>query len=165
MVNYANRGMKLEKLIDQTNDIYREMDIADIRKIPTPVKILGASKGMIRGHVMPSTWVDYSGIYDFKCIIFDAKETKGKSWSLKNITDKQYSLLESFDKKGAIAFLIIHFSDEGKYYYLPFQSLEWAFKRQSEGGRKSISLSDCEEIAKEIFVSSEFGLNYLGAIE
>lgn len=165
MINYANRGMKLEKLIDRTNNIYRDMDIADIRKVPTPVKILSSSRGIIRGHVTNPTWVDYSGIYDFKYIIFDAKETKQKSWPLKNISNQQYNLLKSFSLKGAVAFILINFTSVDKYYYIPFETLEWAFKRQMEGGRKSISLEDAAEHGKEIFISSEFGLNYLGVIE
>ena len=37
---YANRGKSLEMLIDKTNEFYRAENKADVRKIPTPFKVL-----------------------------------------------------------------------------------------------------------------------------
>ena len=37
--SYANRGMDLEDLLNQSNEFYREMDIAVIYKKPTPITI------------------------------------------------------------------------------------------------------------------------------
>lgn len=40
--SHANRGAKLEMLVEMTNNQYRNAWLADIRKVPVPVKILKA---------------------------------------------------------------------------------------------------------------------------
>ena len=40
VVNYANRGMNLEELLNNTNDYYLEKNKAVIYKKPTPIQIV-----------------------------------------------------------------------------------------------------------------------------
>ena len=40
IVNYGNRGMELENLINISNEKYIEKDIAIIYKKPTPIKVV-----------------------------------------------------------------------------------------------------------------------------
>lgn len=148
--NYANRGKKLERIIDQTNEYYMNKGLADIRKIPSPFKVLRPQGKLMLGHWDKGTWVDYSGVYDGKSIVFDAKETKGKSFPLANLHEHQYNLLKSWHYKGARSFLIVYFSEEDKYYLVLFKELEWAVKRSKEGGRKSIALYEFNELGIEL---------------
>ena len=39
VINYSNRGMNLENLINESNEYYVEKDIALIYKKPTPIGI------------------------------------------------------------------------------------------------------------------------------
>ena len=47
-INYGGRGLRFESVIEATNEYYKDNNIALIRKIPTPVKVLKiGSKGNI----------------------------------------------------------------------------------------------------------------------
>ncbi|MGE7111259.1 Holliday junction resolvase RecU [Lysinibacillus sp. NPDC047702] len=168
--SHANRGAKIENLLEMTNNQYRNAWLADIRKVPTPVKILKADGNKVTGHFDTPTWVDYSGIYEGRSIIFDAKESTLKRFPLKNISLHQYQQLKSWHKHGAIAFLLVAFWLEGKnepeIYVLRFEQLEAAYENQDAGrGSKSISFdffrNNCER------VKSRYGIlvDYLEALK
>ena len=165
----GKRGNGLERIIDMTNNQYRNSGIADVRKVPTPVQITENKGKEIVGRLEKATWVDYSGVYQGKAIIFDAKETSQGRFPISKLADHQYSLLESWHKNGAIAFLIVHFTVEDKYYYLPFEVLERAWERAKTSekrakGTKSITLAEFKEHAIEIKSEKGFVLHYLKAV-
>ncbi|MFD1206661.1 Holliday junction resolvase RecU [Sporosarcina contaminans] len=137
--SHANRGAVLERLVDMTNKQYRNKGVADIRKIPTPVKIMSNNKGQVTGYTQKGELVDYFGVFDGRAIIFDAKETKvATNFPLKNIHEHQYKLLESWHEKGARAFLLVSFSKLDEVYLLPFKRLQEAWVGYVGDGRKSI---------------------------
>ena len=158
--SHANRGKKLEDLIDKTNNTYKKLGIADVRKIPTPIKIISNKAGRVSGFTQVGTWVDYVGVSGGYVLVFDAKQTALKNLPLANIHNHQYELLESWYEHGAKSFLIVHFTEEDKYFYLPFESLKWAYDRMNNGGRKSIALEEFHEHAVEINKESGI-LDYL----
>lgn len=152
--SHANRGAMLEKLIDMTNQQYRNKGVADIRKIPTPVQITGNNRGRISGFVTKGEWVDYVGVHDGQTIVFDAKETSIKtSFPLDNISEHQFQLLKSWYEKGAQAFLLVSFSKLDEVYRLPFVLLEIYWEEARRGGRKSIPHSfffkNCDLVKSE----------------
>lgn len=162
--SHANRGKFLENVIDLANNKYRNAGVADIRKVPTPFKPLKTTGNKVTGHFEKPTWVDYSGIYDGKAIIFDAKQTSKTNFPLDNISAHQYDLLESWHQKGARAFLVIYFSSHDKYFMLPFKTLKWAWERAETGGRKSIAFKEFEAMAHEVKSKDGYTLHYLEAI-
>ncbi len=165
--SHANRGKFLENLIEATNNQYRNSDYADVRKIPTPVKILEVIGNVVKGNLERPTWVDYSGVFKGQAIVFDAKETKIKNFPLKNLTKGQYELLRSWHYKGANAFLIVCFRIEGKnepeIYYLKFEQLEAAWIGQNNGGAKSIPLQFFRDHCVRI-KSGIYAVHYLEAV-
>lgn len=141
--SHANRGAGLERLIDMTNQQYRNKGVADIRKIPTPVQIQSNRAGKVTGYTMKPEWVDYSGVHDGRAIVFDAKETSSKtSFPLENISEHQYELLKSWHQKGAQSFLLVSFTKWDEVYLLPFKLLELYWEDARNGGRKSIPYTD-----------------------
>jgi recombination protein U len=121
-VSHANRGMKLESLLNLSNDYYREINKAIIYKKPTPIRIVNtstSSKGIKITDAYfesPST-LDYNGIYKGKYIDFDAKETKEKTrFPLQNLHDHQLLHMKKVIEHGGISFLII--SINNLIYYL-----------------------------------------------
>jgi len=112
-ISYANRGMNLESLINESNDYYNEKDIALIFKKPTPIGISEAvytSKGRVikNGYFKAPSTLDYNGIYKGKYIEFEAKETKNKtSFPLSNFHEHQISYIRRVLNHGAICFIII----------------------------------------------------------
>ena len=123
--NFGNRGMNLEADLNDSNEYYRENDIAIIYKKPTPVTINKVNYKSRRDAVIteahfkiPST-TDYNGIYKKKYIDFEAKETKFKtSFPLSNIHKHQIKHLNSITKHGGIGFIIVRFTSLGLNYLL-----------------------------------------------
>lgn len=163
--SHANRGAGLERLIDLTNQQYRNKGVADIRKIPTPVQIQSNVKGKITGYTQKPEWVDYSGVHDGRAIVFDAKETSSKtSFPLENISEHQYELLKSRHQKGAQSFLLVSFTKLDEVYLLPFKLLEVYWEEARKGGRKSIPhvvfVTECDLVKSE----KGYVLHYLKSI-
>ncbi|WP_374964591.1 Holliday junction resolvase RecU [Lysinibacillus sp. RS5] len=163
--SYANRGMHLERLLEMANNKYRNTGIADIQKLPTPVKIMKVTGSKVEGVRTKGHLVDYMGIYKGKSIIYDAKETGETSFPLKNIEAHQYKLLESWHRKGAVAFLIVYFKIHDKYYLLPFETLRGAWETRENGGRKSIARETFENECIEVKSKDGYTLHYLDALE
>ena len=144
-VDYANRGMKLEDDLNITNKYYRDIDKAIIYKKPTPIKItkvnyLSRSNVTIKEAFFdtPST-TDYNGIYKGKYIDFEAKETTSKTaFPLSNIHLHQLKHLESIEKHGGIAFIIVKFTHLNKIFLL-FEKDIKLFLENTD--RKSIPIS------------------------
>ena len=151
---HSNRGAGLERLIDITNQQYRNKGVADIRKIPTPVQIQNNVRGKVTGYITKGEWVDYTGVHDGRAIVFDAKETSIKtSFPLENISEHQYELLKSWHQKGAHSFLLVSFTKLDEVYLLPFKLLEVYWEDARKGGRKSIPhetfVIECELVKSE----------------
>ena len=120
--NYANRGMDLEELLNQSNEYYLDMNIAVIYKKPTPITIsevkYGAKERIItKAYFRTPSTLDYNGIYRGRYIDFDAKETLNKtSFPLQNIHEHQLIHIKKVIEHGGISFLIIYMN--GNFYYL-----------------------------------------------
>lgn len=119
VINYKNRGMSLESLINTANDYYIEIDKAVIYKKPTPIGLVNVDykKNEIKkAYFKDKSTFDYNGIYKGKYIDFEAKESHNKtSFPLSNIHAHQIEHLKRVLRHGAISFFIVYINDE---YYL-----------------------------------------------
>ena len=147
--NSKNRGMTLENDLNETNEYYRDMDIAIIYKKPTPIKITkvdypSRSEAKIKEafFTVPST-TDYNGLYKGFYIDYEAKETSSKtSFSLENIHTHQIKHLERISNHKGIAFLIIRFTTLNETYLLRIEDF-LSFINNND--RKSIPLDYFKE--------------------
>lgn len=159
---YANRGAILERLLDITNKQYLNTRKADVKKIPTPVKILNVTGSKVSGTLTKGEFTDYIGISNGRSIVFDAKETKQSRFPLKNLHDHQYRFLKSWHEQGAAAFLIVSFATkQGEIYYLPFESLQKFWEAAQKGGQKSIPYKYFVEQCSLIKSENGIVLDYL----
>lgn len=156
----ANRGKKLEKLIDDTNEYYKLLGEATVEKIPTPFKVIGMAGPYSKGFFERGYLVDYIGNVKGHAITFDAKETNEVSFPLKNLHETQFDFMEQWHYNGATVFLVVHFKRYDKYYRLKFETLEKYWYEALNGGRKSIPYKEFEN-EQEIFKIGEL-LHYLG---
>ena len=163
-MNYANRGMNLEKTIIAANDFYEKNEVAYVKKIPTNVKIMRRTVRGIHGFLERGDWVDFSGVYMGRSVIFDAKQSNLKSFPLQNVHDNQIKTLKEFDKHGGYSFLIVHMKDIDTYFYLNYRSLEIFYERSKNGGRKSISIKEFMEYCPVIKFEDGI-LDYISVME
>lgn len=121
-INYANRGMNLEEMLNQSNTFYLDIDKAVIYKKPTPITISEVKYGekervITKAYFRTPSTLDYNGIYRGKYIDFDAKETKSRtSFPLANIHHHQLEHIKKVIDHGGISFLIIYMND--LFFYL-----------------------------------------------
>lgn len=160
------RGSTLEELINLTNDVYRQKNLAIIQKIPTPIKPVEIDTKMrtiTLAYFEQVSTVDYIGAVQGIPICFDAKETNRKSLPIQNVHPHQISFMDDFQKQKGIAFLLVHFIEYDEYYYLPFTVLKQYWDGAQNSERKSIPYSAFD---KDYIIKSKSGaiLNYLESI-
>ena len=168
-IKYDNRGMTLEKDLNDTNQYYVDMNKAFIYKKPTPIQITKVDYPS-RSHAIikeaffkePST-TDYNGLYKGKYIDFEAKETKSKTaFPLDNIHSHQIKHLENIHNNGGICFIIVRFNKLNATYILMAKDF-LNFLKENE--RKSIPIKYFEENAYLIEEKYIPRLDYLKIID
>lgn len=147
----SNRGMKFEQIINESNEYYKEHDIAVIYKKPIPIQIVKVDYPSRSGAVIteayykvPST-TDYNGIYNGHYIDFEAKETQNKtSFPLSNIHPHQIEHLMQVQNHGGISFILVYWKVKDEIYLLEAHHVHQYFRR-SKTGRKSITYAEMTE--------------------
>lgn len=148
-ISYGNRGMGLEKDLNETNVYYLAHKVANIHKKPTNITIASVDypsryEAVIKEAYFktPST-TDYNGIYKGRYIDFEAKETNNKSsFPLNNLHTHQINHLKSIIEMGGIGFLIIRFKSLNETYLLDGETL---INFIEQNNRKSISINFLRE--------------------
>ncbi len=165
-VSHKNRGMKLESLINQSNEYYLKKDIALIYKKPTPIGVVDVSyknnkKIIEKAYFKEQSTLDYNGLYKGKYIDFDAKETLQKTaFPLSNIHEHQTKHIRNVLKHGGIVFLIIKMNNIN--YLLTGEDYINYIDHEN---RKSISYKYIKEKAYIIKESYQPSLDYLDIID
>lgn len=159
MVNYANRGKQFEKLIEHTNNVYKQKGIAVIDKIPTPVNFNPRTK---KAFYEGKSTVDFIGCnYKGRMIAFDAKKVSGKSFPFKNIANHQVEYLKDVKRLGASAFFLIYFDFNDTCFKL--QINDFIIYRQTND-RKSIPYEWLEHNATKVISRNGLIFDYLYTI-
>lgn len=142
------RGSTLEDMINRTNEKYAESGLALIQKIPTPItpmKIDKDNRHITLAYFDQKSTVDYIGAVQGLPVCFDAKECATDTFALQNIHEHQVHFMESFEKQGGIAFIIIFYTHKNLLYYLTYSKLSEFWNRAKNGGRKSFRFEELEE--------------------
>ncbi|QGZ97749.1 Holliday junction resolvase RecU [Mycoplasma sp. NEAQ87857] len=111
----SNRGMFLEKIINNTIDYFWSCNIAFIEKKSLPisfysVKTINNKKVLSNSYISKKSTVDYIGMYKGKFICFEAKSTNDKFLEKQNFQKHQLDYLDLIDKNNGISFVIVYFS-------------------------------------------------------
>jgi len=161
-VNYANRGMDLENIINDTNEYLLENDIALIYKKPTPIGVVKVSyennKQIInKAYFATQSTLDYNGLYKGKYIEFDAKNTECRtSFPLSNVHEHQIKHIRNVIRHKGIVFLIIRINN---LIYL-LNGIDF-ISFIDNNTRKSIPYEFIKEYGYLLEYNYNKGLNYL----
>lgn len=153
--SYANRGMDLEKMVNEANTYYGCRNECVMIKVPTPKKILykncNGYRVPVKAFYEQKSWLDYVGTIKGVPVTFDAKECKNKtSFPLSNIAPHQIQALKQWHWNGGKGFLIVYFTIHNKMYLLPYELLMEYHNASLNGGRKSIPYNVFQEQCYEI---------------
>ena len=91
------RGSHLEELLNLTNVRYRELGLALIQKIPTPIKpirIEKESRHITLAYFDQKSTVDYIGTVQGIPVCFDAKECHSDTFPLQNVHEHQIQFMK-----------------------------------------------------------------------
>ncbi|MCF0145272.1 MAG: Holliday junction resolvase RecU [Eubacterium sp.] len=134
------RGSTLEELVNRTNERYRDMGLALIQKIPTPITPINMDKDsrhITLAYFDQKSTVDYIGAVQGIPICFDAKECQNDRFPLANVHEHQIRFMSDFEAQEGIAFLLIYYVHRDEMYYLCLKDLLYFLNRAENGGRKS----------------------------
>ena len=134
------RGSTLEELINRSNERYTELGLALIQKIPTPITPINIDKEtrhITLAYFDQKSTVDYIGAVQGLPVCFDAKECASATFPLQNIHEHQVEFMKAFEEQGGIAFFLLYYTAEDRFYYLRLCELLVFWERAAEGGRKS----------------------------
>lgn len=170
-INFANRGMRFEEAINQSNQYYLNHELAVVHKKPLPLQIVKVdypkrSAAVIKEAYFkePST-TDYNGVYKGHYIDFEAKETKNKtSFPFKNFHEHQIAHMEKCIKQNGICFVLLWFSTLKRCFFLDSKLLI-GYWRDKKAQKKSLPLADIEKDAIEIQPKIAPRIPYLEAVD
>ena len=151
MATWNSRGLRgsfLEEMINKTNEVYKDNNLALIQKIPTPITpidIDSTTKQITLAYFEKKSTVDYIGAVQGIPVCFDAKESATDTFPMHNIHEHQVQFMSDYVNQEGIAFIIIYYIKREVYYYLSFDEIKKYYDRAANGGRKSIAFDELIE--------------------
>ncbi len=158
---YGNRGMGLEKEINNVIKHYKEHGIALFFKNPTPVKVIGYTNGIIsKAFFQSKSLTDYSGVYKGRHIDIEAKETVMKHLPMKNIKDHQLEHMSMVLEHGGISLLICRL----KYYNRVFLINSKIIINMYNSNITRLTLEDFINFGTELFYNEVGLLDFISCL-
>lgn len=166
MVDYANRGMELESLIDHMNTVYRHRKVALIQKIPAAwLPVRGRDGRIVAAKIDRKSGVDYMGVWHRGAIAFEVKSTMNKNnWSIGNLTEDQFRFLvdHSVVNRNAFQFVLLGFMRLKRCYLLDLDFIQKVWGKWQDGGKASVTVTELEGVPSMLI---NYPFDYLRLVE
>ena len=131
---YANRGRKLEKIIEDKCNEYIKNGIAYIYKLPTDWVVQRRGKQIISAFPKKKSTIDFMGSYQGEAVAIETKSTNNKtSFSFNNIADHQWNFFIKWCTQ-AKGYYIVWFKELDEMYLVDAMTMQNA---KDTLGRKS----------------------------
>ncbi len=137
MTTHANRGMTLEKAIEQTCHRYKIRGAACIDKVNP--RVIQKREGNRVHLVRLKSTVDFDGVCCGIPVAFDAKQTNEKRLDRDNIHDHQLTYLHDFTRCRGLGFLLVMFAKQSEVFAV---TPAWYEGRLEELGRASVPIAE-----------------------
>ena len=164
----SRRGMSLEEDLNRTNEQYLIREIAVVHKKPTPIQIVNVdypsrNKAKItEAYFRQASTTDYQGVWNSYALDFEAKETRNKTvFPLAALHQHQIDHLTAVHRQGAIAFLIIRFSEYDETYLIFAKDLLPFIKDTTQ---RSIPYKWIKQHGHSLTASYQIPCNYIPVI-
>lgn len=168
-IQYGSRGMSLEDKLNQSNEYYRQHQLAVIHKKPTPIQVVkvdypkrSAAK-ITEAYYRHASTTDYNGVYQGFYIDFEAKQTNNKtSFPLANLPLHQREHMMACIEQGGIAFLILSFNQLQETYLLPYERIQMQIDHQE---KQNLSYREVKALGYLCPTSAYPLIDYLAALD
>lgn len=124
MINFSNKGMYLETLINLTAQYLSRDKIALIFKRDIPISIYKRDGNNIIGKLKSKSTTDYYGVYKGKLIDFEAKQTSDEYFRISNLKEHQLNHLNNINDYGGFSFLMLYYVKYDQFYCITYKLLE-----------------------------------------
>jgi recombination protein U len=155
---HANRGKRLEDLIEFFGYKYQSSNEAYLIKYPPLVKHLRSLKnGQFVAVYSSKGQPDYFLISNGESFLFDAKEFAGNRFPFSSLHAHQFNALNQFENCGGNSALLFHAKSIDAFYVAPFKAfkslyLDWIKARNKKAPTKKGSASISLEYMAEHFI-------------
>lgn len=108
------RGERTEDALDAVHAVYRARGLADMVRLPTPMRILGAvTRGRCTATLTTRSTVDYMGTIGpgGRSVALELKRRAGKRLAVADVADHQWAALERAEALGALALVLVVLDD------------------------------------------------------
>lgn len=141
-------GENFEFEIENICSIYETKGLAKIEKTPEPMKVLRHLDGATFEAVFTkAAQPDFKGtIKGGRTVVFDAKYTEADRITYQVLSDFQRETLLKYKELGAIAFILVGFSD-GAIYRIDIDT--WASMKENFG-RKYLKQTELDEMSLRV---------------
>jgi len=155
-------GKNFEEEVSYICEIYEMNGLARIEKTPEPMKVLKhIDKSRFEAVFEKAAQPDFKGVIQGgKGVVFDAKFTTSDRITFQVLSDYQRDVLQKYDKLGAMAFILVGFSDGAMYKI----SIRTWINMVSEFGRKYIKQQELEEMQLRVKTTKKGIIDFLDII-
>jgi len=103
MATWSSRGLRgsqLEEMLNMTNEKYRDLHMALVQKIPTPITPveIDDDRHITLAYFEQRSTVDYIGVVQSFPVCFDAKECSFDTFAMANVHEHQYRFIYAFQR-------------------------------------------------------------------
>lgn len=164
--NKAHLGRDFEQMLEQAHAYYALRKIADIKKNPSEWKYTNqVAWDKMRGYradlvaktntgrfiKRTKSNIDFSGVAGGWYVTFDAKQVSRQNFPLSDLPEHQLRTLHFSEVCGAISGLMIRFAAYNRVFFISAGYVQSVNDQMLvKGGKKSISLAECEVNGIEI---------------
>lgn len=179
-VNKSNLGKEFEAMLERSHAVYATQRIAAMQKNPSEWKYTGPmAYDKMKNHpkdlvartntgrylTRVKSTIDFSGVAGGRFVTFDAKQVSRLNFPMSDLPPHQLATLTFAEQCGAISGLMIHFASLGRTFFVSASYVELVNNQMNfAGGKKSISLADCEENGVEIPRSPVVECDWFGVL-
>lgn len=153
-------------MLERSHEVYATQKLAAMQRNPSEWKYTGpAAFDKMKNHHQDlvartntgrylqrvKSTVDFSGVAAGRFVTFDAKQVSRLNFPLSDLPPHQLARLTFAEQCGALSGLMIHFTSLRRTFFVSASYVELVNNQMNFfDGKKSISLSDCEENGVEI---------------
>ncbi|RMA77452.1 recombination protein U [Metamycoplasma subdolum] len=162
--NTKNRGMLLEKIINDTNAFYLINKVALIHKknLDIKFKAVNVEKKQLKtrdAFIIGKSNVDYYGVYRGKFIAFECKSTEENKLPKHSIREHQFEYLDLVMKFDGVAFWILFYKLTNEFILINHADFKKHFLK-----RKSLSNEEARLIGKIVPLNFPGVIDYLSML-
>ena len=156
---YKNRGLELERVLINTFNQKKYLQVALIEKSPTPIQVLKNDEDFIsKAFFKRVSSLDFVGVYNGKHIEIEAKSTQNPNiFNFNQLKNHQLERIKLLIDLNSLTYLVIEFKSINRFFLINgIDVIKWCNTHS-----KTIKIDELEKISIELNMKANFTLDIL----